>query len=40
VQVLARPDSFDVAVTTYEMVTSAEFGRPIQATIVSVLCAA
>lgn len=35
-QVLARPDSFDVAVTTYEMVTSAEFGRPIQSTIVSV----
>ncbi len=34
-QVLARPDSFDVAVTTYEMVTSAEFGRPIQSTIVS-----
>ena len=37
-QVLARPDSFDVAVTTYEMVTSAEFGRPIQSTIVGVLC--
>jgi hypothetical protein len=35
-QVLARPESFDVAVTTYEMVTSAEFGRPIQSTIVSV----
>lgn len=34
-QVLARPETFDVAVTTYEMVNSAEFGRPIQATIVS-----
>lgn len=39
VQVLARPDSFDVAVTTYEMVTSAEFGRPIQSTIVSAVWA-
>jgi hypothetical protein len=34
-QVLARPETVDVAVTTYEMVNSAEFGRPIQATIVS-----
>jgi hypothetical protein len=33
-QVLARPDTFDVAVTTYEMVTSVDFGRPIQTTVV------
>lgn len=38
VQVLARPESFDVAVTTYEMVNSAEFGRPIQSTIVRSSC--
>jgi hypothetical protein len=34
-QVLSNPDSFDVAVTTYEMVNSADFGRPIQTSIVS-----
>jgi hypothetical protein len=34
-QVLSNPNSFDVAVTTYEMVNSADFGRPIQTSIVS-----
>jgi hypothetical protein len=33
--VLSNPNSFDVAVTTYEMVNSADFGRPIQTSIVS-----
>jgi hypothetical protein len=37
-QVLAHPDSFDVAVTTYEMVSSNDFGRPIQSTIVRGAC--
>jgi hypothetical protein len=32
-QVLADPTSFDVAVTTYEMVTSAHFGAALSHTI-------